>query len=89
MQNCYDVKIGTHNIHIKFFKQSLPILIQACYTVIKRVRGKQIFNFSLVPRASYVKYLLVLLPKNLSDIYIALNFFLPAEHWVKICACHF
>ena len=55
------------------------------------IRGKKILKFSLVPRASKVKCLLVLLPNNLSEIYCQINFFwifyLPARHWMKIFAC--
>ena len=34
---------------------------------------KKIFKFSLVPRASKVKFLLVLLPNNWSEIYCQIN----------------
>ena len=33
-------------------------------------RGKKIFKFSLVPWASKVRFLLVLLPNYLSEIYL-------------------
>ena len=36
-------------------------------------RGKKILEFSLVPRASKVKFLLVLLPNNLSEMYCQIN----------------
>ena len=36
-------------------------------------RGKKILKFSLVPWASKVKFLLVLLPNNLSKIYCQIN----------------
>ena len=36
-------------------------------------RGKKILKFSLVPQASKVKCLLVLLPNNLSEIYCKIN----------------
>ena len=38
-------------------------------------RGKKIFKFSLVPWASKVKCLLVLLPNNLSERYCQINLF--------------
>ena len=55
------------------------------------IRGKKILKLSLVPRASKVKFLLVLLPNNLLEIYFQINlhriFYLTAGHWVKIYAC--
>ena len=54
-------------------------------------RAKKILKFSLVPRASKVKFLLVLLQNTLSEIYcqinLHLNFCLPVGHWVKIFTC--
>ena len=54
-------------------------------------RGKKILKSSLVPRASKVKFLLVLLPNNLSEMNCQINLhliiYLPAGHWVKIYAC--
>ena len=38
-------------------------------------RGKKILKCSLVPRASKVKGLLVLMPNNLSEIYCQINLF--------------
>ena len=37
------------------------------------MRGKKIVKFSLVPRASKVKFLLVLLPNNLFEVYFQIN----------------
>ena len=55
------------------------------------IRGKKFFKFSLVPLASKVKFLHVLLPNILFEIYCQINlhriFYLPARHWVKIYAC--
>ena len=47
---------------------AFPIHVQP-----NKIRGKKILKFSLVPRASKVKFLLFLLPNNLSEMYCQIN----------------
>ena len=90
-----------HNSGYMFLSTMNGFILVSCFSSndlvlqnaekLKEVRGKKIFKFSLVPWASKVKYLLVLLPNDLSGKYCLINlhwiFYLPSRHWVEIFAC--
>ena len=64
---CHLTDIGSLGIQpLTLHNQFLTTFFSAIRYVISQSRGKKILKFSLVPRASTSKFLLVLLPNNLS-----------------------